>query len=220
MSRWGPQISCSISPQCPWALALVEVAVFEQNSTSGEKLHLLVPHIRGTVVPVQRQVVKIEIKGDPTKIDVTASAPVETGWSEERFFAKAKAIDQTLRHFAEELRELCDEYRDELSLSFGRGVTPSVTLLRGGHGILTFQIDGSGSLTFNPPRFSDALGEQQGSYYFKNLETLFPQAIKKNWASVKLHRETAKRDLDAVLGLLREVLTNASTQAHLETAAP
>lgn len=205
---------------CPWALALVEVAVFEQNGTSsGEKAHLLVPHIRGTVVPVERQVVKIRIKGDPTKIHVTASAPVETGWSEERFFAKAKTIDQRLRQFAEELRKLCDEYRDELSLSFGRGITPSVTLLRGGYGILTFQIDGSGSLTFNPPRFSDALGELQGRYYFEKLEELFPQGVKKNWASVKLHRETAKRDLDAVLGLLREVLRNSSTQAHLETAA-
>lgn len=66
---------------------------------------------------------------------------------------------------------------------------------------------------------SDALGQQQGSYYLQQLEKLFPESVKENWAFVKLNRETAKRDLDAVLKLLREVLTNAPAQAHLETAA-
>jgi hypothetical protein len=201
----------------PWALALVEIAIFKQENNSGETVHLLVPHIRGTVIPVQREVVKIEIKGDPTKVDVTA-APVSTGWSEDAFFAKAKGGDLTVRQFAEELRRLNKEHPDEVSLAFGRGATPSMTLQRAGQGILTLNLAGSGSLNFNPPAFPRALGQEQGNYYLKKLEALFPQEIKKGY--VKLQPKSAKRDLDAILVLLGEVLMNAPTHMPSDVAAP
>jgi hypothetical protein len=132
------------------------------------------------------------------------------GWNEERFFAKARGVDQPLGQFAEDLRQLSREHPDDLSLAFGRGATPSVTLLKGGRGILTFQIEGSGSLTFNPPAFPLALGQAQGSYYLEKLQALFPHGIKEKWAYVKLNQRTAERELGAVLDLVRDVLSKTA----------
>ncbi len=66
-----------------WDLALVEVAVFEHQTDSGQKAHLLVPHIRGTIIPVRRQVVKIEIQGDRTRVDVSPLTPAASALTEE-----------------------------------------------------------------------------------------------------------------------------------------
>jgi hypothetical protein len=200
-----------------WDLALVEVAVFEHQSESGEKSHLLVPHIRGTIVPERRQVVTIKLQGDRTSLEVSPATPVETGWDEERFFAKARGVYPPLQHFAEELRRLADE-QPGVSLSFGRGKTASVTLLKEGNGILTFQIDGSGVLSFNPPAFPRALGQEQGSYYMMRLETLFP-GMNKEFPYIKLQPKTAGGGLAAMLALLREVLTHTSTQTSERAAS-
>lgn len=177
----------------PWALALVEVAVFEHQSESGEKSHLLVPHIRGTIVPERRQVVTIKFQGDRTSLEVSPATPVGTGWDEDGFFARAQSVDEPLRQFVEELRHLRDENSDQISLAFGHGATPSVTLRKGGHGILTFQIDRTGSLTFNPPAFQRALGEEQGAYYKRKLESLFP-GMNKEFPYIKLQPKTAGGD--------------------------
>jgi len=197
-----------------WDLALVEVAVFEQQTDSGQKTHLLVPHIRGTIVPVHRQVVTIDIKGDRTRVEVTPTTPVATGekWDEERFFAKAQGVRAPLRTFAEELRR----FRDELSgvtLAFGRGAAPTVTLRKEGQGIITLNL-GDDSVAFNKHAFSRALDEQRAEYYRSKLEGLFPEQMKNDWPVVKLRPKTAERDLQALSVLLKEVLTGFPMQAR------
>ena len=113
----------------PWALALIEVAVFEQATDSDKKAHLLVPHIRGTVVPVQRQVVTIDIQGDRTKIEVGPSTPASTGWNEERFFAKAASVDQALQQFAEDLRRAGHVFPSACGTDLGSCAAISTELL-------------------------------------------------------------------------------------------
>jgi hypothetical protein len=193
-----------------WALALVEVAVFEQQTDSGQKAYLLVPHIRGTIVPEHRQVVTIQIQGDKTRVDVTPATPAATGekWDEKRFLAKAEGVAEPLRQFVNDLRRLRDDL-SEVTLAFGRGAAPTLTLRKEGQGILTFNLDGSGSLNFNKPAFSRVLGQEWGEYYRRNLEALFPEEMEKDWPTVKLRPKTADRDLVALSALLQEVLTRS-----------
>jgi hypothetical protein len=193
-----------------WALALVEVAVFEQQTDSGQKAYLLVPHIRGTIVPVHRQVVTIQIQGDKTRVDVTPATPAATGekWDEERIFAKAEKLAEPLRQFANDLRRLRDDLPN-VTLAPGRGASPTLTLRKGEQGILTFYLNGSGSLGFNKHVFSSVLGEEWGEYYRRKLEVLFPEEMGKDNPYVKLHPKTADRDLVALSALLQKVLTRS-----------
>jgi hypothetical protein len=197
-----------------WDLALVEVAVFEPRAESGQKAHLLVPHIRGTIVPVRRQVVTIDIQGDRTRIDVTPATPaaIGEGWDEEKFFKEVQTsrVTSPLRQFAEELRRLPDEYPN-ITLGFGRGAAPTLTLRKEGKSIVSLYLAGSVSLTFNKPSFSHAFGKQWGEYYQKKLEALFPEEMKKkDWVSVKLRPNAAERDLGELLAILKDVLTKST----------
>jgi hypothetical protein len=197
-----------------WDLALVEVAVFEPTADSGQKPHLLVPHIRGTIVPVRRQVVKIDIQGDRTRVEVTPATPaaIGEGWDEEKFFNEVQTsrVTSPLRQFAEELRRLPDEYPN-VTLAFGRGAAPTLTLRKEGKSIVSLYLLGSVSLTFNKPSFSQALGKQWGEYYQKKLEALFPEEMrKKDWVSVKLQPNAAQHDLGELLAILKDVLTKSA----------
>jgi hypothetical protein len=193
-----------------WNLALVEVAVFEQVTDSGTKSHLLVPHIRGTIVPIRRQVVTIEIRGDKTRVEVSPATPAATeeGWNEDKYFAKVQGVAAPLRQFSEDLRRFPNEYPN-VNLAFGRGKTPTLTLRKAGRGIVSLYLDSSGSLTFYKPSFSRAFGEDLGMLYEKRLEALFPEEMKKESAFIKLQTGTMQRDLDGVLAILKEILAKS-----------
>jgi hypothetical protein len=178
-----------------------------------------VPHIRGTIVPVRRQVVKIAIEGDRTRIEVTPATPatIGAGWDEEKFFKEVESLSATspIRVFADELRHLPKEYPN-VTLAFGRGSTPTLTLRKEGKSILSLYLTGSVSLTFNKPSFYQALGKQFGEYYQKELEALFPEEMnKKDWASVKLRPNTAQQDLEKLLASLKDVLAKSKLDDEL-----
>jgi hypothetical protein len=187
-----------------WELALVEIAVFEHEAEGAQKSHLLVPHVRGTIVPVRRQVVTIRREGDRTRVEVTQSTTAAAGWDEESFFAKVKGLSASLHQFAEGLRHLREE--PNVSLAFGRGKTPSLTVQRDGQGIVTLYLDGAGFLDFNKPAFARALGKERGDHYQSRLQAMFPEEMKKDWVRVKLQPSTIGQVLDETLKLLLEVL--------------
>jgi hypothetical protein len=196
-----------------WDLALVEIAVFEPLAESGQKAHLLVPHIRGTIVPVSRQIVTIDIKGDRTRIEATPGTPaaIGEGWDEGKFFKEVQpsTAPSPLRKFAEELRRLPQEYPN-VSLAFGRGKEATLTLRKEGKGIVSLYMN-SNSLTFNKPSFSQALGEQWGDYYERKLEVLFPEEMnKKDWVIIKLRPNSAQRDLGELLAILTDLLAKSA----------
>jgi hypothetical protein len=199
-----------------WDLALVEVAVFEPRAESEHKAYLLVPHIRGAIVPVRRQVVTIDVQGDRTRVDVTSATPAALGegWDEEKFFKAVQAlrVSPLLRHFAEQLRGLRDEYPN-VTLAFGRGKAPTLTLRKGKESVLSLYMEGSVPLTFNKPSFNRALGKQWGEYYQSKLEGLFPDEMKKkDWVSIKLSPNEAQQKLDELLAILKEVLNKSASE--------
>lgn len=191
-----------------WDLALVEVAVFEHKAASGQKTHLLVPHIQGSIIPVRRQVVKISIQGDRTRIEVTPATPAAVaGWDEEKFFKEVETsrVSAPVRQFAEELRLMPNEY-PSVSLAFGRGQTATLTVRRDGQGILTLYPNVPGFLDFNKPAFTRALGPERAEHYLRQLQAMFPEEMKKDYVRVKLQADTISQVLDQTLKLLREVL--------------
>src|SRR5579863_1814871 len=198
-----------------WDLALVEVSVFEQKTHSERTEYLLVPHLSGAVLVEPRYVVHVHIDDKRTDVDVkeqTSGTVVvnHQQWNAERFFAEAERVARApLLHFANGLQTLISKHRD-VRFDFGRGKTPTLILRKGEESILIFRLDGF--LGFTLSALPRALGEECGAYYHKELETLFPAAMKMAWPSVKLMPNTEEHDLTALLALLRDVLTKSDAE--------
>jgi hypothetical protein len=185
-----------------WDLALVEVAVFRKQSEAGSHSCLLVPHLRGAIIPEQRQVVRIVIEGDRTRVDVEPMAPVAVGpprqkQTEEAFFA---GLPVDVRAFADGLRSLRERHRD---VSFGFG-SSSLILRNRGANMLELYTDGRARFRIN--FFEQALGKDLGRAYSDKLRSLFPSAMQMNYPSEKLDQRKAEQ----LLALITEVLSKAS----------
>jgi hypothetical protein len=207
-----------------WDLALVEVAVFQREPDPERQEHLLVPHLRGVLVAERRQVVRVEVKGDETRVTVEPTAPVAVSrpkWTEEQFFAAAEHAPAHLRDFANELRSLRGHYTG-ITFRFGTAKDGSLVFEKEGTSILEFLLGYSGSIRFRPKNeagednFVKALGEKIGQHYRKRLEEIFPRSMKMNYPFADFRADHAEK----VLPLLREVLEQSvEVQSNTATAA-
>jgi hypothetical protein len=184
-----------------WDLALVEIAVFRRRSEARSHPCLLVPHLRGAIIPEQRQVVRIVIEGDRPRVDVEPRAPVAVGpprqkQTEEAFFT---GLPLEVRVFADGLRSLREKQRD-VSLSFG---SSSLILRNRGANMLELYCDGR--VRFRTNFFTQALGQEVAREYQDKLRSLFPAAMQMSYPSEKLDRQKA----DQLLALVSDVLSKA-----------
>ena len=164
-----------------WDLALVEVAFFKKKGNKYDD-YLLVPHLRGVVIAEPRQVVRVVVDGDQTRVSVGPHTPVRLPgrhkWTEEEFLNAIKVKPDHLRNFYQRLRELREQYPEALQFDYGTAEEGSVVLKRVSpdssrfYGILEFYLD---------PHFSfhtedgiiPALGKRRGTAYINRLKTLF-----------------------------------------------
>ncbi|MBV9656724.1 MAG: hypothetical protein JO295_01315 [Verrucomicrobia bacterium] len=188
-----------------WELALVEVAVFRAVPDDGSRQGLLVPHLRGAIIPERRQVVRIKVEGDRTRVDVETAAPVATDappkLTEEEFFAKLP-VDQ--RDFADELRVLRANYPSvvfRFEKTFG---TTALIFETRKKNILELYPDGQ--IKFREWEFEKDLGQELGSYYKEKLRSLFPKAMKSYTSIERLDAGRAEQ----LLALLKEILGKVS----------
>jgi len=207
-----------------WDLALVEVAVFRREIEPGQQEHLIVPHLRGVLVAERRQVVRVEVKGDQTRVTVEPAAPVAVSrpkWTEEQFFAAAERAPTQLRDFADELRGLQRTYAG-ITFRFGTAKDGSLVFEKEGTSILEFLLGYGGYIRFRPKNeagednFVKALGEKWGQYYHKRLDEIFPRSMKMSYPSADFATDHAEN----VLPLLKDVLKRSrSKQARSRTAS-
>ena len=194
-----------------WDLALVEVAVFRHRMSAGSPGCLLVPHLRGAIIPEQRQVVRIVIEGDRTRVDVESTAPVAVGaprqkQNEEEFFA---GVPAELKAFAEGLRGLRERYP---TVSIGYG-SSSLILRHRGANMLEFYRDGR--VRFRTNYFEQALGQVVGQEYREKLKALLPAAMQMNYPTEKLDQRKSQQ----LLALVEEVVKKANSTAASGPAA-
>jgi hypothetical protein len=195
-----------------WDLALVEVAVFEQIAEPGKKEYLLVPHLIGVVAVEQRNVVRVIIEENRTRVNVEQTpGPVTVNrqkWDEEKFFTAAEGAHQMLRDFTERLKRLRDKYSG-ITFDFGTSKDGTLIFRKKGNNILEFGLGYGGNIRFRD-YFDDALGEDTGRYYRQQLACIFPEPMKQAYpyaAPPKFNPDTAAQ----LLELLEEVLIKSSS---------
>jgi hypothetical protein len=193
-----------------WELVQVEMSIYERTGPDGP-LHLMVPHLRGMLVPEGRQVVRVIIDGGERPrvvVERTKSDPeggyVRQRWSEQRFrdeFTRAP-LEGPIKEFGEGLLRLGRDFPD-IQLSWGTGKTGSVTLKRNGSGLIEYYLDGM--LRFRKDYFAPAVGEEHGKEYLAVLKSLFPREMDLSYPVV-LPGKDAKPQLDTLLSTLRSIL--------------
>lgn len=194
-----------------WDLALVEVAVFEQNTGFKKKDYLLVPLLIGVVAVEQRNVVRVIIDEHRTRANVEQVAgPVTVNrqkWDEERFFDEVRHAPKMLSDFAERLRRLRNKYAG-ITFDFGTSKDGTLIFRKNGNNILEFGLAHGGNIRFRD-YFDEALGKKAGGYYRKQLMRIFPEPMKQAYpyaGSPNFNADTAAR----LLKLLEEVLKKSS----------
>jgi hypothetical protein len=202
-----------------WDLALVELSIFEQETDSGHKEFLLVPHLVGGIAVEQRQVLLVRIEDNRTQIEVQepkgGSVVVNRGnkWDEERFFAAAERATAPLLDFARQLRRLRDIYPG-VAFDFGAAKDGSLILKKNGSNIMEFYLGFGGYIRFRPlsdagdSNFVNALGEQLGGRYRERLQSLFPRGMAMGYPNVNFKTDGAAK----VLELLEEVLKASDSE--------
>lgn len=194
-----------------WDLALVEVAVFEAAGSVAPK-YLLVPHLRGLVVPELRQVVKVVVEeGKGARVILERQSPELASasrqkWTEDRFFTELErsSLGAAMKDLARGMKKLSEKHAGT-ELSWGTGKTGSVTLKRNGAGLLEFYI--SGNIAVRPYKFETALGSVAAEEYRKGLDQLFPGAMKTDYPQMKGLQSADK--VKSLVSLLDSVLTKA-----------
>src|ERR1019366_542087 len=178
-----------------WDLALVELSIFEQQTDSGPKQFLLVPHLGGGIAVEQRQVLLVRIEENRTQVEVQepkgGSVVVNRAnkWDEQRFFEAAERAAAPLRDFARQLRRLRDSYAG-VAFDFGNAKDGSLIFIKNGSNIMEFYLRSDlsdGSIRFRPSNaaresnFLNALVEQLGGRYRERLQSLFPRGMAKGY---------------------------------------
>lgn len=191
-----------------WDLALVGVAVFEQEGGPNKKDFLLVPHLSGVLAVEQRNVVRVVIDEHRTKVSVEQSPGAITvnrqKWDEERFFTAAASAPKLPSDFANGLQRLRSTYSG-ITFDFGRGKDGSLIFRKNDNNILEFCLGLGGYIRFRQEYFDDALGKEKAKFYRQKLAQLFPEPMKMTYpyaASPRFNPETAAK----LLNLLDEVL--------------
>jgi hypothetical protein len=210
----------------PWDLALVEVAVFQPQTQSGQQEHLLVPHLRGVLAADQRQVVTVKVEGGGPRVTVENLAQVAIGrtpkWTEGQFFAAVERAPAELRDFTRKLQGLRKDY-PELTFDFGASKQGSLLLKKDGASLLALSLGHDGGLSFRTKNdagednFVKAFGEQWGLHYRRGLEKLVNRPMESGlWFGFPSQADKA----EDLLRLLREALNGPrSGQGPLQTAA-
>src|SRR6266403_4726438 len=138
-----------------WDLALVELSIFEQETDSGPKQFVLVPHLVGGIAVEQRQVLLVRIEDNRTQVEVQepkgGSVVVNRAnkWDEERFFAAAERAAAPLRDFAGQLRRLRDSHAG-VAFDFGGAKDGSLIFKKKGSNIMEYYLRSGGSIRFRP----------------------------------------------------------------------
>jgi len=202
-----------------WDLALVELSIFEQETDSGPKQFVLVPHLVGGIAVEQRQVLLVRIEDNRTQVEVQepkgGSVVVNRAnkWDEERFFAAAERAAAPLRDFAGQLRRLRDSHAG-VAFDFGGAKDGSLIFKKKGSNIMEYYLRSGGSIRFRPlndageSNFDKALGEQLGGRYRERLQSLFPRGMAMGYPTVNFRADGAAKVLD----LLEEVLKASDSE--------
>jgi hypothetical protein len=202
-----------------WELALVELAVFETTSDAEKKDYLLVPHLRGAVIPDRRQVVRVVVEGDRTKVEVEripnggVDHHPRQKCDEERFFAELETAvtPAPYRKFGTEIRRLRDKY-ESVGLAFGSGKAGCLIFKKSGFSLLEFYI--GGTIRFRREKFQMALGSELAAKYEEQLGAILPEAMKMSYPNATLDPHTASTVTNMLLQLLDQVLAKkAATQS-------
>lgn len=195
-----------------WELALVEVAVFENQGSEPGPRHLLVPHIRGAIQVELRQVVKVKVEGDRSKITMERVEPETTAsgiqWTQQEFVDAVLANPdmKPAKSLALGLAGLA-QGRPKVTVQLGRGKTPSALLKRNGCTLVEVYA-GQGQIVFpkEPAGLEKALGGVAAARWVAGLSALLPTQLSMTRPTV-LARQG--QPLDGVLSLLDEVLVEA-----------
>jgi len=205
-----------------WDLALVELSIFEQQTDSGPKQFLLVPHLVGGIAVEQRQVLLVRIEENRTQVEVQepkgGSVVVNRAnkWDEERFFAAAERAATHLCDFARHLRRLRDSYVG-VAFDFGSAKDGSLIFKKNDSNIMEFYLRSGrsdGFIRFRPTNdagednFVKALGKKLGGRYRDRLQSLFPRGMAMGYPSVNFKGDGAANVLD----LLEEVLKASNSE--------
>lgn len=192
-----------------WDLALVEVAVFQEQEDSGRGI--LVPHLNAAVAVEERQVFHIRIDENRTRVEVERTPGAVTvnrrKWDEDSFFAAMDGAAAPLRDFAVELRRLRDTYSG-LTFEFGTAKEGSLILKMSGSNILEFYPGYGGYVRFRPTtaagedNFVNAFGERLGKEYRKALEVRFKRSMEMSYPTANFQSDRAQE----VLPILGDVL--------------
>jgi bifunctional DNA-binding transcriptional regulator/antitoxin component of YhaV-PrlF toxin-antitoxin module len=198
-----------------WELALVEVSVFRRSGGTGAPDHLLVPHIRGAIETERRQVVKVIVEGDRSRVVVERVEPepsteTATQWNEESFLA---ALDQSsgmqpVKNLGKSLTELERTHRGT-QVRWGTGKGASALLKRNGRTLIEIYV-GWGHVVFakDPAVLNAALGKTAVGMWVNGLQRIFPDQMKMTKPTV--------RGSEARLGEVLDLTQNVLRQADLE----
>jgi hypothetical protein len=165
-----------------WDLALVEVAVFKEEVAQPDHQFLLVPHLRGAVIAEQRQVVRVVIEGERTRVDVQPTAPVG-GSRTRKQQSSAELIEKIVAAVGAGNQDRLKEF---LTRSEQLGVQPkgrgtSLTLLwsppSASHPFTFGSIYEDGKVSFDYVMHyfrQNSLDEQLGGHYISAISALVP----------------------------------------------
>ena len=197
-----------------WELAHVELSIYERQS-AGEPRYLMVPHLRGVLVPEERHVVRVVVEGgEKAKVIMERTTSGDGGrtrqkWSEEQFAEELERapLEKPFRAFGGELLQLPQEF-PSVQVSWGTGKTGSATLKRNGYGLIEFYLNGL--IRFRKENFALALGEDSGREYLNSLKALFPREMDMGYPAIWRPQDLLGK-LPELLSTLRNALKAAST---------
>jgi hypothetical protein len=199
-----------------WELALVEVSVFRRAGEAGSPEHLLVPHIRGAIQIELRQVVKVVLEGDRSRVIVERVEPESTSgtatqWDEPSFLAALEKAPQmqAVKNLGTALTEL-ERTHPGTRVRWGAGKGASALLKRNGRTLIEIYV-GWGHVVFakDPTALDAALGKAATQIWLDGLKKLLPEHMKMNKPTVRGNEPR----LTDVLGLTRTVLGQADKES-------
>jgi hypothetical protein len=203
-----------------WDLALVELAVFQQENASRKKHFLIVPHLAGGVAVEQRQVLLVRIEDKRTDIELhePEAGPVivnrRNEWTEKQFFEAAERAPAPVREFAHSLRKLGSAFSN-VTFDFGGSTKGSLIMRKDGINVLEFYLGRGGYLRFRRQNdagqnnFARAFGAKLGARYLSGLKNLFPRGMAMGYPSVDFNESVPN-----VLSLLRKILKASAKHSN------
>ncbi len=195
-----------------WTMAMIDIALFGKMGDAEDAEWLVVPQLRGVVVPVEREIIRVVVDGAPSaRVELHAAPPAAAGssrsvWNGDAFKqALARMTPSVFKSLAEDLLKLAEDF--QLETSWGTSKAGSVTLKRNGAGLVEVYL-GYRNLGFRPRKFERALGSELGASYRAGLEALFPNALAMKWPTT--NPTEVEKNAQALLAVLREHVEGAA----------